>query len=129
MGHDLNGYLRQQIFDPKREYCLSYKIFFMDIFEGLYTKFDLAFYPNQVFFFKGEDCCMGYDLENGWLWCRYEGFWKFLERENNLSYDEVQALIKKQGEDYFGVKGVTPFILSPICWRVVEKRFKLKVIN
>ena len=82
----------------------------MNIFEGTHMKFDLKKHPKSVFFFKGDEFWMEYDWKTHYLWCRLEGFWDVLRKENGWEYAEVQAFIKKQVEERFKLKGVTPNI-------------------
>ena len=80
----------------------------MNIFEGVHIKLHLKEYPNSVFFFKEDKFWMEYDWKYENLWCRCEDFWEVLRKENGWEYAEVQAFIKKQVEERFKLKGVTP---------------------
>ena len=63
------------------------------------------------------------------LWCRWEGFWEVLERENNWNYEEVQAFIKVQVEQHFKGKGITPLNGCFVGITEVEQHFKGKGIT
>ena len=81
----------------------------MDIFEGTHIKLDLKRYPRTVFFFKEDKFWMGHNWKNKILWCRWDGFWDILQKENNGDILETQSLIKDQVEKHFKIKDVSIF--------------------
>ena len=101
----------------------------MNIFEGTHIKLDLKRYPNQVFFFKEDVFWMEYNWKNGYLGCKWKDFWETLKKENKWDYDEGQTFIKKQVEEHFKLKGVTPYPSSPSYHSGVEEHFKLKGVT
>ena len=101
----------------------------MNIFEGTHIKLDLKRYPNQVFFFKEDVFWMEYNWKNGYLGCKWKDFWETLKKENKWDYDEGQTFIKKQVEEHFKLKGVTPCSLLVVVHQQVEEHFKLKGIT
>ena len=101
----------------------------MNIFEGTHIKLDLKRYPNQVFFFKEDVFWMEYNWKNGYLGCKWKDFWETLKKENKWDYDEGQTFIKKQVEEHFKLKGVTPIIGGGLMRWKVEEHFKLKGVT
>ena len=101
----------------------------MNIFEGLHIKLDLKTYPNRIFFFKEDMFWMDYNWKSKDLWCRGEGFWEVLKRENNWGHGEVRAFIRSQLEQHFKLKDVTPGVASANRRMSLEQHFKLKDVT
>lgn len=75
-------------------------------------KIDKEKYPTSTFGFMGEKFLWEYDSKNGYLWLSWKLIWSVFETEYGLQYDDIQSFIKKEVEDHFKCKGVTPFSLS-----------------
>lgn len=100
---------------------------FWQLCNGLEIKIDLEKYPNTIFFFKGEDLWFEYEAETGYLWCRYLYVWSVFEKEYGMNYSKIKSLIKKQVENHFKCKEVTPIRLQRTGIHPVENHFKCKI--
>lgn len=62
-------------------------------------------YPDKIFYFVKDKVYfeMRKDIhkrKNGYLYCRYEDFWKILKSKYLLKYDDIQSLIKSMVEQH-----------------------------
>ena len=87
----------------------SAKSFFLNYIQDLEVKIDRKSYINSVFYFKNGCCLFNYNEKNGYLYCKYNGFWSVFEREYHMNHQQIQAFIKNGVEEYFKIKVTTPF--------------------
>ena len=80
---------------------------FFELFNGLQLKFDFEKYRDRLFFFRGDEVWLEYDLKDKYLWVSHEK-WEVFEDEYSMDYDEIQTFIKNMVERHFNLKGVTP---------------------
>ena len=101
---DFTNKFRQE----KTERILS---FFKGFFDGL-KETTHPDHPDHIFFYKEKDGkkigWMEQDLKNGYLWCRWDGFWSFLKIEIDLKYSEIQYVVKTMVEQCTERKIGTP---------------------
>ena len=90
------------------EFGVKIDLLFADLFSGLtiYTKDGKP----DLIFMKGDKFIMEQDLKNGYLWCRYDGFWEVLKESFSLQYSEIQAFIKNALEEAYQMGSLTPII-------------------
>jgi len=98
---------------------------FFELFNGLQLKFDFEKYRDRLFFFRGDEVWLEYDLKDKYLWVSHEK-WEVFEDEYSMDYDETQTFIKNMVERYFNLKGVTPLIPLLYYQNLVEQHFNLK---
>jgi hypothetical protein len=77
------------------------------IINGLTVKIDREKYPNSVFFFKGNK--VFFELEKSTLWCRHNEVWLIISQAIAGDYYATKAFITNKVEEYFNLKGVTPY--------------------
>jgi hypothetical protein len=101
---------------------------FFELFNGLQLKFDFEKYRDRLFFFRGDEVWLIYDLKDKYLWVLHEK-WEVFENEYSMDYDEIQTFIKNMVERHFNLKGVEP---RPILFTrafTVERHFNLKGVE
>jgi len=91
---------------------------FFELFNGLQLKFDFEKYRESLFFFRGDEVWLEYDLKDNHLWILYEK-WEVFENEYSMNYHEIQTFIKNMVERHFNLKGVEP----PICKHSTKNRW------
>ena len=94
------------------EFVVKIDAFFADLFSGLKTHTQNN--KPDLIFMKGNKFIMQQDLESGYLWCIYDGFWSVLKESFSLEYQEIQAFILYMVEETFKMGSLTP---SPRLFR------------
>lgn len=82
-------------------------------------------YPGATFLLK--DGKYFFELQKDILWCSYGNVWSVFEREFNMTYNEIQNLIKIQLEEHFKCNGVTAKKSCGGSCHLIEEHFKCKV--
>jgi hypothetical protein len=102
---------------------------FKELSSGLTRKIDLNRWPSEIHFFNSTGWAFSYDIISGFLWVRYNPIWMVLAGMNDDNYTMCQSFIKKQVEEHFKSKEVTPIdTFSPRSGRV-EEHFKSKEVT
>jgi len=65
--------------------------------------------PDSIFFIKGKNIYMEYNLKNGYLMVDYNTIWSDLRDTFSLEYDDVQSIIPIWVGDTYKISGVTAF--------------------
>jgi hypothetical protein len=81
---------------------------FMELIKGFTVLPKLKDRPRTIFFEKNGEIIAEYNPENGYLWIKYDGYWKVLEKEYGINYSEIQSVINEKVVQAYGLKGVTP---------------------
>jgi hypothetical protein len=107
------------------------KKFFQDLFKEL-KETTSEKYPDRVFFYTLNDdgskkVWMEQDSENGYLWCRSNGFWSFFENEMGLNYSEIQTLMKTMVEQHLNREVGTPRWAGLFGYLMVEQHLNREV--
>ena len=105
----------------------SAKSFFLNYIQGLEVKIDKKRYIDTVFYSKNGCCLFNYNEKNGYLYCKYNGFWSVFEREYHMSHQQIKTFIKNGVEEHFKFKVTTPAYAHFNRTRMVEEHFKIKV--
>ena len=105
----------------------SAKSFFLNYIQDLEVKIDKKRYIDTVFYFKNGCCLFEYNEKNGYIYCKYDGFWSVFEREYHMNHQQIKAFIKNGVEEHFKIKGTTPNRYNAYCLAEVEEHFKIKV--
>ena len=74
------------------------------------------------FYFKIEQ-----DVENGFMWCKYDGLWSYFETEYQYNYEEIQSLMKYMVEEQLKSRVGAPYKGLVIGPTVVEEQLKSRV--
>jgi hypothetical protein len=101
---------------------------FLGLINGLQLKFDFEKYRDRLFFFRGDEVWLEYDLKYKYLWVSHEK-WEVFENEYSMDYDEIQTFIKNMVGRHFNLKGVTPQRLTADFNTLVERHFNLKGVT
>ena len=78
--------------------------------DGL-IQFEMDNYPNSLFYKRDDIILFELDLKNERLWCSYEHYWSFFEKEIGLNYDEIQELTRGMVGEHLNCKQFTPAYL------------------
>ena len=84
------------------------KEFIDDKLEGL-VQFEVDNYPGSIFYKKDDIILFEQDLKNERLWCSYEHYWSFFEKEIGLNHNEIQELTRGMVATYLNCKQFTPY--------------------
>ena len=73
-------------------------------------KTDKEKYPNSVFYFQGETFLLEIEKtsEKLYAWVNYDKIWNPISSKFNLSYLEIQQILKVTIEEHFKLSDVTP---------------------
>ena len=86
--------------------------------EGL-IQFESDKYPDSIFYKKDEVVLFRQDLKSECLWCSWEHYWSFFEREIGLGYFEIQELTRGMVGEHLNCKEFTPRftqLMTKIRW-------------
>ena len=100
--------------------------FFAELFKDMEYSNIPAYDEDSVILHKGETFYMEQDLENNSLWCRYDGFWSYLQTDLGLSHDETRVVVKIMVEKHleYLVRVGTPITIIGDLQFKVEKHLK-----
>ena len=110
-------YVKQILRDIKLSEVLSMELntlskkvkeFIDDKLEGL-VQFESDEYPGNFLYKKDEIILFRQYLKNEWLWCSYEHYWSFFEKEIGLNHNEIQELTMVMVGTHLNCKQFTPF--------------------
>ena len=90
------------------KYCKVIQ-FFEDFFDELIIEPNLVKHPTDLFYHKNGITYMRQDSKYGWLWCIWDGYWKFFYDEIGLTHDETQTVIQTVVSEHTKRKVETPF--------------------
>lgn len=99
---------------------------FEELIKGLTRKVDFERWPEEIFFFRDDECLFDYDFNFGYLWCDWEKVWRALACEGRYKYIEIQSFVKKVVEQHFKFQVIAPKTVVGISGRQVEQHFKIK---
>jgi len=101
---------------------------FFELLNGMQLKFDFEKYRDRLFFFRGDEVWLEYNLKDKYLWVSPKK-WEVFEDEYNMENNEIQTLIKGIVEQHFNLKGVTPSPKYSEDPYLVEQHFNLKGVT
>ncbi len=101
--------------------------FFENLFSGL-TLYQKEDKPDLIFM-KGYRFIMEQDLKNGYLLCRYDGFWQVLESKYHCEPSEIKEIIKYMVEEKYKMELLTPRRKREYATLVVEEEFKTELLT
>ncbi len=108
---------------------LKIRLWFEDLLSKMDIKEDQEKYPNELFFFVGNDWFMDLSLKSGDLWFSDYYIWSVFEKKHGFSYSETQMFIKNVIEMHFKNMTVTPLMRCVVGLSLIEKHFKNKEVT
>ena len=81
---------------------------FIDNKLDVLIQFEVDNCPDSIFYKKDEVIIFEQDLKNERLWCSYEHYWSFFEKEIGLSYSEIQELTRSMVGTHLNCKEFSP---------------------
>ena len=120
--------IKRMVLIEKTSQSAKSKSFFLNYIQGLEVKIDKKRYTDTVFYFKNGCCLFEYNEKNGYIYCKYDGFWSVFEREYHMNHQQIKAFIKNGVEEHFKFKVTTPPLrVSSFLPYGVEEHFRIKV--
>ena len=109
---------------------LSKKVseFIDDKLEGL-VQFESVECPGDFFYKKDDIILFKQDIKNERLWCSWQHYWSFFEREIGLSYSEIQELTRGMVGEHLNCKQLTPLKWSLQSYKGVGEHLNCKQLT
>ncbi len=93
--------------------------FFDDLFGDIkiYTEGDKL----DLIFINGDNFIMKQDLEKGYLYCRYYGFWSILEDQYHCTRSDIKEIIQYKVGEKFNSESLIPYSVRYYSLNHVEE--------
>lgn len=104
---------------------------FRDIMKDAIEKTNLN-YPNKIYYVdknNNKEIYMEYDQKTKVVWIDYIKLWSIFESKYSLNYDETSEFFKGMLREHYGLRGITPNILSPAVHYRIGKELQFEGIT
>ena len=84
------------------------------------------YYPNSIFYKKGDIFVINQDLKNKKFWIDYNQIWSFFESFFGMEYTEIQSIMNIWLEETDKLREYRPFVDRIRSYRELEETDKLR---